>query len=73
MNDLIESLQIFSKYFRADSYAPIHCEHDILMLCVADVEVFNHIDHTDANRVIELGWHWSNEFNCWCSFRFGSC
>lgn len=30
MNDLIEALQIFSKY--GNPTYPIHCEHDVLMI-----------------------------------------
>lgn len=71
MNDLIESLKIFSKYFKSDSYAPSHCEHDIFQLAVADKQ--DVMSDEDVVRIEELGWHWSREHECWCSFRFGSC
>lgn len=71
MNNLIESLQIFSKYFDADEKWPTNCEHDILILCVADDE--EGITEEDVKRLDELGWFWSDEYECWCSYRFGSC
>ena len=71
MNDLIESLQIFCKYFNGAEYAPTHCEHDILQLVAANEE--NMVSDVDKARLEELGWHYSNHYGCWCSWRFGSC
>lgn len=71
MKDLIESLQIFLKYF-PDVGSPAHCEHDIFMLAVAnDKDAIT--DPHDRERLDELGWFFSSEYECWCSFRFGSC
>jgi hypothetical protein len=68
VKDLIEALTIFAKY-QPDSYAPTHCEHDI-MLVVAVTE--EQVSPEDAKRLEDLGWHWDSEHDCWGSFRFGS-
>ncbi len=67
MNDLIEALQIFAKY--SNEEWPTHCEHDILM--ISDVQ--NDISQEDKDKLEKLGFHWSDEFDCWVSYRFGSC
>ena len=36
MKDLIEALQIFSKY--TDTGWPTHCEHDVMYICGVDPE-----------------------------------
>ena len=67
MNDLIEALQIFAKY--TDTYAPTHCEHDILLIMEVNQ---NDVSEDEYMRLDQLGFHWSTEFDCWASFRFGS-
>jgi hypothetical protein len=32
MKDLIEALGILLRYQKADTYAPTHCEHDVLLV-----------------------------------------
>jgi hypothetical protein len=71
MNNLIKSLVIFSKYFDGDTSYPTRCEHNTLILCVANDE--DVISDEDKKELDSLGWHWSEEFECWCSFDFGSC
>lgn len=71
MNKLIESLTIFSKYFDADQDYPTHCEHDTLMLKVANNDKV--ISYEDRMRLGDLGWYYSESNECWCSFYFGSC
>lgn len=71
MNDLIESLQIFSKYFDATNAYPTHCGPDILALRVADNP--DGITSVDRARLEQLSWHFNDEYECWCSYRFGSC
>lgn len=70
MNDLIEALQIFAKYLEEkNGHCPTHCEHDVFM--VVDIEE-DALSPEDAKRLDELGFHWSGEYDCFCSFRFGS-
>lgn len=68
MDDLIEALQILKKYSKDTKY-PTHCEHDILMVTAARDK---DIPEEDAVRLEELGFDWSDEYECWCSFKFGS-
>lgn len=70
MDDLIESLQIFIKYV-GDVPFPIHCEHDVMMMVAANDKKL--ISPEDSERLEELGWSWSNEYDCWISHKFGSC
>ena len=67
MNDLIEALTIFAKY--ANVRNPTHCEHDVLTIMHVNTD-----DPTpeERERLDALGFHWSEEYECWASFRFGS-
>lgn len=65
---LIEALTIFKKYL--DDTYPTHCEHDIMMITLREQDV---VSKEDTKRLDELGFNWSNEFECWISHRFGSC
>jgi hypothetical protein len=74
MNDLIEALQILSKY--GNPRNPTHCEHDELTISAAiDPE---EVSYEDRVRLEELGFFvgyvngdcGESEFK---SFRFGSC
>jgi len=67
MNNLITALLIFQKYHN-DPH-PTHCEHDILML----PKVTQEMSQDDIDKVSELGFFWSDEHDCWCSYTFGSC
>ena len=69
MKDLIEALNIFLKYQKAE-YSPTHCEHDVLLI----MGVTKDVDADDAKRLEELGFIWldGSEYDCWGSFRFGS-
>lgn len=69
MKDLIESLTILAKYLD-ETYAPTHCEHDILMVPGVTKE---EVSEEDAKKLDDLGWHYDTEYDCWASFRFGSC
>lgn len=70
MKDLLEALTILAKYADAKyDYAPTHCEHDIFAVTCVRREVLN---PEDAARLDALGFHWSKEYECWASFRFGS-
>jgi hypothetical protein len=65
MKDLIEALTIFSKY--SDTYAPTHCEHDVLFVCVDPVLV----SAADRARLEELSFDAGEEG--FRSFRIGIC
>lgn len=67
MKDLIEALTIFSKYTNANS--PTNCVHDFLG--IMDVEETEPTAE-EQKRLDELGFFWSDEYDCWGSFRFGS-
>ena len=67
MNDLIEALQIFQSI--ANSEYPTHCAHEILLIMdIAEDDV----SEAQAKQLDKLGFHWSTEYDCWGSFRFGS-
>ncbi len=67
MKKLIEALQIFAKY-RDLSY-PTICEHDILF--IVEIER-DEISEEDKCKLEELGFDWSNEYDCWVSTKYGS-
>ena len=70
MDDLIEALQIFSKYLdEKNDHTPTHCEHDVFM--VVDIEE-DALSEEDAKRLSELSFDWSDEWDAFCSYRFGS-
>lgn len=67
MEDLIKALNIFLKY--TDSANPTHCEHDVLY--VVDIS-YEEVSKEDKEELKKLGFSWSNEIDCWYSYRFGS-
>jgi len=67
MSDLIKALQIFLKY--SNSEYPTHCEHDILYV---DVE-YKLVTENDLKVLRSLGFYPTDEYNCFKSYRFGSC
>ena len=70
MKDLIEALTILSKYGdNAENYAPTHCGHDILVICVPK----DGVSEEDVARLKELSFTWYSEYGGWSSYRFGSC
>ncbi len=66
MKDLIEALQIFSKY--CDSAWPTGCEHDMLYVYVSPEKV----SPEDKETLQGLGFNASDEDDHFYSFRFGS-
>ena len=66
MNDLIEALQIFSKY-TSDEY-PTACDHDVLYVMVNPDDV----SEEDINRLAKLDF-FPGDNETFESFRFGSC
>jgi hypothetical protein len=71
MNDLIEALQILSKYGNPDR--PTHCEHDALHINPEISPIL--VSDEDINKLEELGFFVSveNGEELFMSFRFGSC
>lgn len=70
LNDLIEALTIFAKYGKG-GYAPTNCSHDVFAVCDGIAE--DAVSDEDKARLDELGFEWSDEYDSWYSFRFGSC
>lgn len=66
MDDLIQALTIFKKYH--NEKWPTHCEHDILMIMAVGEQEMN---EEDTQEVEKLGFHWSSEYDCWVSYKFG--
>lgn len=71
MRDLIEVLNIFLKYFPDDVRWPTHCEHDELTFGL-DISP-DRMSKEDIERLDELGVFWSEEDDCFKSFRYGRC
>ena len=69
MKDLIEALTILLKYGNPDH--PTHCEHDI-MYVYAGVHP-DEVSEEDKERLDELGFFVEEEFDCFASFKYGSC
>lgn len=67
MKDLIEALQIFSKYTTAPW--PTHCEHDVMYVNVPVEKVSDE----DKARLDELDFFPDGDDEIFMSFRFGSC
>jgi hypothetical protein len=68
MEKLIEALQIFLKYGNPEY--PTHCEHDVLYVYYVKPQ---DVSEEDIAKLDELGFHPDKEFNCFKSFRYGSC
>ena len=69
MEQLIEALQIFSKYDKP-AY-PTHCEHDQLYIC-GDYDP-EKMDPDDVKKLDELGFFWSDSDDGFISYKYGSC
>jgi hypothetical protein len=70
MDDLIEALQIFSKYILDGSYDkdyPTTCEHDMLIVNVVSPD---EVSEEDTKRLEELGFIPYDNF-AFVSYRFG--
>jgi hypothetical protein len=67
MDDLIKALQIFRRY--ANHYAPIHCEHDVLVIAGISPDV---VSQEDKDTLDELGFFVNQDEGQFNSFRFGS-
>lgn len=67
MNDLIEALQIFSKY--TNTKYPTWCEHDVMHICDVNPD---EVSQEDLERLDDLGFFVSQEDGEFMSYRFGS-
>ncbi len=67
MDDLIEALNIFKKY-QNDKW-PTNCSHDVLAIMEVTEE---EVSAEDTKRLGELDFIYSEDEECWISFRFGS-
>ncbi len=67
MKDLIEALNIMSKYM-ANKRNPTQCEHDVLHVGCNPEKV----SEEDKNKLNKLGFV-PDEFDGFSSYRFGSC
>lgn len=70
MDDLIEGLQILRKY--SNEKFPTCCEHDVLIFAGLELKE-DDISKDDWKRLDDLGFFWSEEYECVASFTFGSC
>lgn len=67
MKDLIEALTIFAKYSTTEW--PTNCDHDWLGIMRVRQE---QPTPEERERLGELGFLWSDEYDCWGSFKYGS-
>jgi len=67
MEQLIEALQIFLKY--KNSKYPTHCEHDVMYIMEVEKD---DVSEKDIKRLDKLGFFWSEEEDCFMSFKYGS-
>lgn len=66
LDGLMRALQIFRKYGNPSS--PTHCEHDVMMVAMPQ----DGISEADVAELLDLGFRWMSEYDCWGSFRYGS-
>lgn len=67
MEKLIEALQIFLKY--QNKGWPTHCEHDVFIVVGITKE---EVSEEDKTKLDELGFFWSEEYENWASYKYGS-
>ncbi len=66
MKDLIQALTLLNSH---NPRCQTHCNHDTLLVLGVDA---NNIPREDLEPLDELGFHWSNEDDCFRSYRWGS-
>lgn len=69
MEDLIKALTILSKYIDASNRWPTYCAHDEFNVSVSPQEV----SQQDIEALDSLGFFPNEEYDCFTSYRFGSC
>ncbi|MBQ9023848.1 MAG: hypothetical protein IJ105_01350 [Bacilli bacterium] len=68
MKDLIEALKIFEKYIGDEKY-PTWAEHDEFGVCCRK-EIMT---EEDIKKLDELGFFYDENYDCFVSFKYGSC
>lgn len=71
MHDLIEALTLLMKYVGNQTF-PTHCEHDVMYIN-CEPEVIQTVSEEDIQILADLGFIWSDDMECFCSYMFGSC
>jgi hypothetical protein len=72
MEDLIKALTIFLKYVQKDEYVysyPTSCDHDEFRVHVPP----SRISDIDLKELDELGFFPDYNWNCFVSYKYGSC
>lgn len=72
MEDLIKAFTIFMKYVQKDEYVysyPTSCDHDELRVHVPP----SRISDIDLKELGELGFSPDYNWNCFVSYKYGSC
>ncbi len=69
MEKLIEALTIFLKY--GNPSWPTHCEHDTLWVCY-DGDDKEKMSKEDLKKLNDLSFFFSEENDCFQSFKYGS-
>jgi len=67
MENLSEAIKIFMKY--KNEKWPTNCSHDVLAIMAVEQE---EVSGEDTKRLDELGFFWSEEYDCFISFHYGS-
>lgn len=67
MSDLIKALRIFLKY--RDVKWPTNCSHDVL--AIMDIAQYE-VSDSDIKELDALHFFWSDEYECYISFHYGS-
>lgn len=70
MKDLLKAITILCKYAN-DDRNPTYCDHDTLLVYAGITKDI--VSEEDVNELSELGFDWSEDRDCFYSFRYGSC
>jgi hypothetical protein len=60
---MTEGLAIFSKYLPEGKKGFIEADHDVIW-----AEGYEVTGQEDLDRLEELGWHWSDEYDTWTHY-----
>ena len=67
MQDIADGFAVLSKYEKEGMQAHIGgASHDIIFGSTAFTP--EGMSAEDVAKLDELGWHWSDEYDCWCHF-----